>query len=370
MKQRDGFHTAGAFLLQGSFRGRVQELGRLDKCLRDGPNTVIVVGLGGSGKTSLALEFAKRNRAIFKDNVLHLSVSELGVRDVSLRPRDRQLVIWDDFEQSHDPTIETAVRDLAQRFPLSMHLILSRRRFQISLADQLIELGPLPESDVHELLNSSPVALNEEDFKFVATLSGGNPRTVLELLSMLAPGNYSKEQLQTGLVAFESGGLFSPTGKLMDEKEEGYQRIVSHVAQANDDLLAKIEGNPKLLYDISPREFEDLIASVLKKMGYSIRQTKLTRDGGKDIYAAINDPLGKFLYVVECKRYGPRDHIGVGIVRSLYGVVQAERATAGVLVTSSFFTKPAIEFQQQVGNQLTLRDYIEVQNWIKEIRTA
>jgi restriction endonuclease Mrr len=83
----------------------------------------------------------------------------------------------------------------------------------------------------------------------------------------------------------------------------------------------------------------------------------------KDIYAAKSGKLGRFLYIVECKNCSPQNHVGVGLIRNLYGEVQAERAKAGILVASSPFSRPAIDFQEKIQDQVSLQDNLGVQNW-------
>jgi restriction system protein len=58
--------------------------------------------------------------------------------------------------------------------------------------------------------------------------------------------------------------------------------------------------------------------------------------------------------------------VRIEIVRSLYGVLNAKRANAGAIVTTSFFTSGAQEFQRQLEQQLHLHDYIALQKWIKD----
>ncbi|MCE5319179.1 MAG: restriction endonuclease, partial [Parachlamydia sp.] len=119
-----------------------------------------------------------------------------------------------------------------------------------------------------------------------------------------------------------------------------------------------------LLYSLDPRKFEELVAEMLSQRGYEITLTPPSKDGGLDMYAARKDDLGSFLYLVECKRYTPPTKVGVSIVRSLYGVVQQKQANGGIVVTSSFFTKGAKEFQENVPHQMHLRDYLALQKWL------
>jgi restriction system protein len=82
------------------------------------------------------------------------------------------------------------------------------------------------------------------------------------------------------------------------------------------------------------------------------------------MYAAKKDALGEFLFLVECKRYGPTNRVGVEVVRGLHGVVQQQRATAGIVATTSYFTSGAEKFQRSVERQLSLKNYIGVQEWL------
>ncbi len=75
------------------------------------------------------------------------------------------------------------------------------------------------------------------------------------------------------------------------------------------------------------------------RLGYEVSVTPQSRDGGKDLYAAMKSSLGSFLYVVECKLFAPNRPVGVQIVRNLYGMVEAERATAGIVVSTSSFSE-------------------------------
>lgn len=120
-----------------------------------------------------------------------------------------------------------------------------------------------------------------------------------------------------------------------------------NISEVNDELLKLLINNPDYLYQLSSRRFEELIAEILIRKGYNVELTSVTRDGGKDIYAARQDDLGSFLYLVECKKYAPNHHVGIDVIQRLYGVVSDEKATAGIIVTTSYFTKSAKDFQKK-----------------------
>jgi hypothetical protein len=131
------------------------------------------------------------------------------------------------------------------------------------------------------------------------------------------------------------------------------------------DLIAELARNPRLLHQLHWRRFEELIAELLARSGFDVELTSGSRDRGVDIYAARYGSFGSTLYVVECKRYALRRGIGPGLVRQLYGVVEREKATQGLLVTTSFFTKGAVSEQQDLQFRLRLRDYWDIRSWLK-----
>ena len=48
----------------------------------------------------------------------------------------------------------------------------------------------------------------------------------------------------------------------------------------------------------------------------------------------------------------------------LYGVVAQERATAGLVVATSHFTREALTFADTVRHQMGLKDYDAIKAWL------
>jgi restriction system protein len=114
--------------------------------------------------------------------------------------------------------------------------------------------------------------------------------------------------------------------------------------------------------------FEEIVAELFVKEGYEIVLTPPRADGGKDIYVYKADPLTHMKFLVECKRYVPPLKVDVSVARQLYGVVQQEQATGGIIVTTSYFTKPAKDFAKKVPYQLFLTDFDNLSRWLKRIK--
>lgn len=135
-----------------------------------------------------------------------------------------------------------------------------------------------------------------------------------------------------------------------------------------DRIIVELQRRPEHLFSVDPQRFEELIAELLDRDGMEVQLTPRSSDGGKDIIARMDTPLGKHLYYVECKRYSRENPVGVQLVRQLYGVVSAAGATAGLLVTTSNFTKNAVAFTQStnVQNRLSLKDYGSIVDWLNK----
>jgi hypothetical protein len=95
------------------------------------------------------------------------------------------------------------------------------------------------------------------------------------------------------------------------------------------------------VFDLTPRRFELLVATIFQNLGFETRVTKQSRDGGYDL-VLVEASNGKQV-IVECKRYAANGSVGVGFVRSLLGVQLLNDVDRGVLVTTSSFSQPAAE---------------------------
>jgi len=184
------------------------------------------------------------------------------------------------------------------------------------------------------------------------------------------------DQLKTGLSLAEverlvspwrSSGLLGPDGLPMDGRDPRGRRLFSDIRLINSDLVERVNQDSHIAYDLTSRQFEELTADLLERMGYEVQLTAKTRDGGKDLYALRKDGLGAFMFVVECKRYSPNNHVGVGVVRSLHGVAQHERANGAIVMTTSFFTEPAKQFARDLKGQVSLKDFVDLQTWLREV---
>lgn len=126
-------------------------------------------------------------------------------------------------------------------------------------------------------------------------------------------------------------------------------------AAVRDALLARVlEGSPAF--------FEKLILDLLLAMGYggsradAGEQLGGTGDGGVD-GVIREDQLGLDRIYLQAKRYQPGNTVGSGAVQAFIGALVGQGAQKGVLITTSSFTKAALDAAQASGSlRLVLLD--------------
>ncbi|MES9902373.1 MAG: restriction endonuclease, partial [Sedimenticola sp.] len=136
-------------------------------------------------------------------------------------------------------------------------------------------------------------------------------------------------------------------------------------SSVNESLVRYFLDHPTDLRAMKPRHFEELIAELFHGFGYLVELTAATRDDGRDVIAIGNEHIAASKYLIECKRYAETNKVGIQPVRSLHGVVTDERATKGIIATTSSFTAPANEFFARNKWTLEGRDFDGVVEWLK-----
>lgn len=140
------------------------------------------------------------------------------------------------------------------------------------------------------------------------------------------------------------------------------------ISNIDDEVKRFFNKYPHKLYEMNPRKFEELIASIMKDFGFSVELTKATRDGGRDIIASLKNSVSNYLTYVECKRYAPDNKVDVGIIRAVSGVHYTRKPSKSIIVTTSFFTKAALEEAKMIENQLELKDFNHIKAWLNTYR--
>lgn len=232
-----------------------------------------------------------------------------------------------------------------------------------------LEIPPFSKQDLDNIIRQTFNNVSGIDFNEFYSYFKNNPRSILTALNYYKLSNFKKgiDFLDFLNKPVKQSGIIDINGNPLSSETAETKVITQAVEVVNNSLVEKVNNNPGLMYQMTPRNFEELVAELLEREGFKVNLTKQTRDGGKDIFVAQKNRLGNFLYYVECKQYAPENPVGVNLVRELYGTISADRATAGLLVTSSYFTSDAISFTQNIQHQLSLKGYLDLKQWIKDL---
>jgi restriction system protein len=273
--------------------------------------------------------------------------------------------VFEDVEHVDPMLAGAAVRELQQQRPQTRFILTSRRHLPQPLDWLDVPVGGLPMRDMEALLQVH-AGLHEPGVRELASLMRGSPL----LASLLAQMSKQGAGLADLLARLEPGtytGLIGPDGRALNPSSQPPELVRGKLRAVDADLVARVKLKPELMRELTPRQFEEFVAELYEKHGFEVELTPASRDGGVDLYAVRYETFGKFLTVVDCKRYSSHRPVGVRLVRQLRGVIEDTGASAGVLATTSSFTKGAREFQERHQYRLALQDWFDLQDMLRRV---
>jgi restriction system protein len=137
----------------------------------------------------------------------------------------------------------------------------------------------------------------------------------------------------------------------LEKLEESYQFIKRELAS---ELLEKIRSN-------TWQFFEDLVIDLMVKMGYGGSRNKagesIKRSNDEGIDGIINeDKLGLDVIYLQAKMWKEETSIGRPEIQKFVGALHGQRAKKGVFITTSSFSKGAIEYVKSIDPKVILID--------------
>lgn len=133
--------------------------------------------------------------------------------------------------------------------------------------------------------------------------------------------------------------------------ENSYQEIRQSLAT---DLLS-------ILRKLSPVAFERLVVELLVKMGYggSIKDAgkAVGKSGDEGIDGIIKeDRLGLDIIYIQAKRWADNNAVGRPEIQKFVGALAGQGAKKGIFITTSYFTKEALEYAPRNEIKIVLID--------------
>lgn len=356
------------------FIGREEELSKLyDLTLGHragfGPITIMITGVGGIGKSALVEAFVTlhipQQELLWinlenSPNPITVKVDEIIKEQRRKFPKRRFVVVLDGAESLNSKQLDFGISRLSNLKPIRTLIVTARTAPRLRGINYL-NLSHLSISDsVLLLISYFSNRISNEDIVKLATALNGNPLALNLAIDFLK--THSIDEVWK-FIEGEIYNLESATGATTDQLVKVVQ---PQIVLATDTLIKNLKKSPMDIYQVSSRQFEEIVAYLLSGMGWEVELTKETRDGGRDILAYMQTDLDKFLCLVEAKRYNIKRPVGVELIRTLYGTFCHYQANKAMMVTTSRFSKDAREFQKQHELQLSLREYTDVIGWIQK----
>jgi len=133
------------------------------------------------------------------------------------------------------------------------------------------------------------------------------------------------------------------------------ERIDEAMAELNDSVANELL---ELISRSSPTFFEHLVLDLLHALGYGITRSDLQQVGGSNdagIDGIVSlDRLGFEKVYVQAKRW--QNTVRRPEIQSFYGALAGKRAKKGVFITTSDFSKGAMEYAANVSDGIVLLD--------------
>jgi restriction system protein len=130
--------------------------------------------------------------------------------------------------------------------------------------------------------------------------------------------------------------------------------------EAIDGIKATVYGEIlDTILNKSPREFEKLVVALLQKMGYggevhnSGMVTQYSNDKGIDGIIK-EDVLGFGRIHIQAKRYDYSNTVGREEIQKFVGALAVAQSNKGIFITTSSFTKGAIEYVNNLNTSATV----------------
>lgn len=138
-----------------------------------------------------------------------------------------------------------------------------------------------------------------------------------------------------------------PQNAQLGQAKSPDERLSEAVSEIRSTVVNELGESLK---NVSPTFFESIVLDVLHKMGYGANRNDLQRvggsgDGGIDGIISL-DKLGLEKVYVQAKRW--QQSVGSPEIQAFYGALAGQKATKGVFITTSSYTKAAIDFAKQV----------------------
>ena len=190
-------------------------------------------------------------------------------------------------------------------------------------------------------------------------------------------GNHADEISTTYLRKYDEFVQFQATPKKdiksknskfkeVNKPETPIEIIERAITEINEQLAEEILKN---LSEISPSFFEKVVVELLVNMGYGGSMKEAGEVVGKSGDGGIDgiikeDQLGLDVIYIQAKRW--ENVVSRPEIQKFVGALQGQNAQKGIFITTSRYSKEAIEYSKQIQNKIVLIDGKQIANLMIE----
>lgn len=301
----------------------------------------LLVAAPGTGKTVTALYTAKE-------------LIKLDIVDATLILSDRIAIReqWSNAAKSHGLEFGNSFENSLGRDGVSMNI----QSIKSPLDSEYIK--NIGKSRRWFIIADEIHYRNKITLELVNRLLEANNKNKSLFLSSVLP----KEHTFAAEFRFNSEHIFDRTILELPDTEIRVARFAPSFS-----LLSKLKGYTPSIDNLTWRQFEKLIASLLEKDGYEVELMQGTKDGGVDVIAVMDlGPSGFFKTLWQAKKNNIKNKVGISIVRELADTRQEFGASKGIIVTSSYLTKGALQRIERDKYILGKVDRDDLNAWVKK----
>lgn len=242
----------------------------------------------------------------------------------------------DDYVALAAVDLKISEEDLALRYPKGESIVRNRVRWAM-LYLKRAELLTQPRRGIYKITERGINFLRQHPTGF----TNNDLSQFAEFSEFLKPSSVDVDENKQTLKA-EATSELTPTDRLeiaTRELDEDLQR----------ELLERI-------LDQTPAFFERLVVTLLSSMGYGSEGTlakAIGKSGDGGIDGVIHqDKLGLDVVYIQAKRYDTQNQIGRPELQAFVGSLAGHQSTKGVFVTTSYFSKPALEYLKTIQTRI------------------
>ena len=185
--------------------------------------------------------------------------------------------------------------------------------------------------------------------KFSSEITISDLKTIKEFKAFSEGTSSTTEEIHTSETVENHAVTDSKTP--LEKLEESYQYITRELAS---ELLERIRSN-------TWQFFEDLVIDLMVKMGYGGSRNKagdsIRRTSDEGIDGIINeDKLGLDVIYLQAKMWKSETTIGRPEIQKFVGALHGQRGKKGVFITTSSFSKGAIDYVKAIDPKVILID--------------